>query len=311
MTAADVSAHPAQGGPVGPVVGVVVVTYFPGETLAGFLDSIPSAFSGTADVVVADNGSTDGSVEQAETRPDVRVLRTGGNLGFGTAANRGAALVREDAEFLLIVNPDVVLHPAAIDLLVAAARRHPSAGTLGPAIETPEGVLYPSARRLPTLWLGAGHAALGWAWPTNPWTRQYRQENTGVHERSAGWLSGSCLLVRRSAFQQIGGFDEGYFMYFEDVDLGARMQRAGWQNVYIPDAVATHIGGHATERQGAAMVTEHHRSAYRYLAARHPGPWRAPVRLALRLALRVRSAIAVRSAGVSAGARFDGRRRRS
>lgn len=312
---------PEQAGPdqvtpdrVGPdraaVLGVVAVTYSPGETLAAFLDSVPAAFAGTTEIVLADNGSTDGSVEAAAARPAVRLLRTGANLGFGTAANRGVSALRSDVEFVLIANPDVVLHAGSVDALLRAARRHPEAGTLGPAIETPEGVLYPSARRLPTLSLGAGHAVLGWLWPRNPWTRQYRAESDEVRERAAGWLSGSCLLVRRTAFDQVGGFDERYFMYFEDVDLGARMERAGWQNVYVPDAVVTHVGGHATQRQGARMVAEHHRSAYRYLAARHQGVLQLPVRAVLRLTLGVRAAIAMRSARVSAGAKLDGRRLR-
>lgn len=291
-----------------PLIGIVAVTYSPGETLGPFLDSVGPAYEGPTDVVLADNGSTDGSVEQAELRPGVRLLRTGGNLGFGTAANRGVAAIGPGAEFVLIANPDTVLQPGCLDELLRAARRHRGAGTLGPAILTPDGVLYPSARRLPTLWLGAGHAVVGWVWPRNPWTRQYRAEEAGVHERAAGWLSGSCLLVRRKAFESIGGFDEHYFMYFEDVDLGLRMRQAGWENVYVPDAVVTHIGGHATERQGSAMVVEHHRSAYRYLAARHPGPMQWPVRAALRAALAVRSAIAARSDKVSGGARLDGQR---
>ncbi|MET3808758.1 N-acetylglucosaminyl-diphospho-decaprenol L-rhamnosyltransferase [Nakamurella sp. UYEF19] len=290
------------------ILGVVVVTYSPGETLASFLDSVGPAYQGPTDIVLADNGSTDGSVEEAQHREGVRLLRTGGNLGFGSGANRGAAVVDRSAEFVLIANPDVVLHPGSLDVLVAAAHRHPTAGVLGPAILTPDGVLYPSARRLPTIWLGAGHAVLGWIWPKNPWTRQYRAENNGVHERAAGWLSGSCLLLRRKAFDQIDGFDEHYFMYFEDVDLGARMQQHGWENLYVPDAVVTHIGGHAAERQGATMIAEHHRSAYRYLAGGHPGVWQFPVRAVLRVALGLRAAIATRSGRVSGGAKLDGRR---
>ncbi|SDP04351.1 N-acetylglucosaminyl-diphospho-decaprenol L-rhamnosyltransferase [Nakamurella panacisegetis] len=290
------------------LLGIVVVTYSPGETLAAFLDSVPAAYAGPTDIVLADNGSTDGSVEQAAERPGVRLLRTGGNLGFGTGANRGAAVIDPKADFLLVVNPDVVLHPGSIDVLLEAAVRHPEAGALGPAIVTPDGTLYPSARRLPTIALGAGHAVLGWGWPKNPWTRAYRAENSGVHERVAGWLSGSCLLLRRSAFEQIDGFDEHYFMYFEDVDLGRRLSEAGWTSVYVPDAVVTHIGGHAAERAGSAMVVEHHRSAYRYLAARHPAWWQLPIRVGLRVALKARQVIAVRSGKVSAGARLDGRR---
>lgn len=291
-----------------PLIGVVVVTYSPGDTLAAFLDSVPAAYAGPVDVVVADNGSTDGSIELASERGDVRVLRTGGNLGFGTAANRGAKVVDPNAEFLLVVNPDLVLHPGSIDAMVAAAQRHPEGAVFGPAILTPDGELYPSARRLPTIWLGAGHAVLGWVWPKNPWTRQYRAENDRVDERAAGWLSGSCLLIRRTLFEQISGFDEHYFMYFEDVDLGRRVHQVGRQNIYVPGAVVTHIGGHATAQHSAQMVAEHHRSAYRYLASQHPGVWQSPVRLLLRAALGLRSAIAVRSHKVSGGAKLDGRR---
>jgi len=291
------------------VVGVVAVTYFPGATLDAFLDSLPAALTGArADVVLADNGSTDASVERAAARPGVRLLRTGGNLGFGTAANRGAAAVDPAATAVLIANPDVVLHPGAVDRLLAALDRYPDAGAVGPAIVTPDGELYPSARRLPTLTLGVGHAALGWLWPANPWTRRYRAEDTGVSERTAGWLSGSCLLVRRSAFAAVGGFDEDYFMYFEDVDLGARLAAAGWRSVYVPAAVATHIGGHATARAGAPMITAHHDSAYLYLAGRYPARWQAPARWTLKGALRIRALIALRSHRVSGGARLDGRR---
>ena len=178
---------------------------------------------------------------------------------------------------------------------------------MGPAILTPDGVLYPSARRLPTLWLGAGHAILGWVWPTNPWTRKYRAENSGVHARTAGWLSGSCLLVRRKAFEQIGGFDERYFMYFEDVDLGARMQQAGWENCYVPDAVVTHIGGHATERQAA-------QDGGRASSERLPLPGRASSGMGCSFRygpccgshLGLRAVVAMRSAKVAGGAKLDG-----
>lgn len=291
------------------VVGVVAVTYFPGETLDAFLDSLPAALTGArADVVLADNGSTDGSIERAAGRPGVRLVRTGGNLGFGAAANRGVAAVDPTATAVLIANPDVVLHPGAVDRLVAALERYPDAGAVGPAIVTPDGELYPSARRLPSLTLGVGHAALGWLWPANPWTRRYRAEDTGVSERAAGWLSGSCLLVRRSAFRQLAGFDESYFMYFEDVDLGARLAGGGWRSVYVPGAVATHIGGHATARAGAPMIAAHHDSAYRYLAGRYPARWQAPARWSLKVALRIRALVALRSHRVSGGARLDGRR---
>src|ERR1700675_225979 len=96
-------------------------------------------------------------------------------------------------------------------------------GRRGPLARDPDGSVYPSARHLPSLVRGSMHAVLGPVWPRNPWTAAYRQERLEPSERTVGWLSGSCLLVRRSAFSQIGGFDERYFMYMEDVDLGERL----------------------------------------------------------------------------------------
>jgi N-acetylglucosaminyl-diphospho-decaprenol L-rhamnosyltransferase len=156
--------------------------------------------------------------------------------------------------------------------------------------------VYPSARLLPSLGRGIGHAVLGRLWPGNPWSRSYRQSDVSVTERTAGWLSGSCQLLRRAAFEAVGGFDERYFMYFEDTDLGDRIGQAGWQNVYVPSAEVVHIGGHATGKASERMLAEHHRSAYRYLSGRYAGPWYAPVRLAVRAGLAVRSRLEVRAA---------------
>lgn len=286
-------------------IGIVVVTYSPGDELSGFLDSVPAATTLPTRIVMADNGSTDGSVESAAAAGRAELLRTGGNLGYGSAANRGVAALPADIEYVLVANPDVVLHPGSIDTLLAAARDSPLAGALGPAIRTPDGALYPSARRLPTLTAGAGHAVLGWVWPRNPWTRRYRAEDEKVGRRPAGWLSGSCLLLRRKAFDAVGGFDERYFMYFEDIDLADRLARAGWLNLYVPDAEVEHVGGHATERTPGPMLDEHHRSAYRYLADRRPARWQAPLRWGLKAALTARAAVARHSSKVAAGAAID------
>lgn len=302
---------PTSTGTTGPdpdVIGLVVVTYSPGAALTGLLDSLPAATGRTVTTVLADNGSTDGSVESAAERPHVQLLRTGGNLGYGGAANRGVAALDPTISWVVVANPDVQFGPGSIDELIAAAHRHPRAGALGPLITTPDGLVYPSARELPSIFTGAGHALLGWVWPTNPWTRRYRRDAEHPVERAAGWLSGSCLLLRRAAFEQVNGFDPSYFMYFEDVDLGDRLGRAGWINVYCPSATVVHQGGHATERSSAAMAQAHHDSAYRYLSGRYPGWWRAPLRWGLRGALAVRSLVSARSNKVAGGASVPPRR---
>jgi N-acetylglucosaminyl-diphospho-decaprenol L-rhamnosyltransferase len=136
-----------------------------------------------------------------------------------------------------------------------------------------------------------GHALLTGVWPRNPWTRAYRADESQPGERTVGWLSGSCVLLRRSAFDAVGGFDEGYFMYFEDVDLGFRLGRAGWSNLYVPSARVVHTGAHSTATESARMLKAHHDSAYRYLQKKYPGALLAPLRWSLRLGLTVRSRI--------------------
>ena len=270
-------------------LGVVVVTYSPGEMLDKFLDSLAKATSRQVRVILADNESVDGAPQKAAAeRDDVTFVATGGNLGYGGGANVGVAALPPSVGWVVVANPDIEWADGALDVLLDAAGRWPQGGAFGPLIREPSGVVYPSARLLPSLGRGIGHATLGRVWPGNPWTRAYRQSDRAVRERVAGWLSGSCLLLRRSAFDAVKGFDERYFMYFEDVDLGDRLGRAGWQNVYVPSAEVTHIGGHATSRDSAFMLAAHHRSAYRYLADRHRGPQWVPVMATIKAALAVR-----------------------
>jgi N-acetylglucosaminyl-diphospho-decaprenol L-rhamnosyltransferase len=283
---------------------VVAVTYSPGAALDGFIDSLGAATTLPIELVLADNGSIDGAPERAASRYEhVRLLRTGGNVGYGAAVNAALADLAEG--YAVVANPDVLFHPGAIDELREAARRWPRAATLGPAIRTPGGELYPSARDLPRLSTGAGHALFGWMWPSNPWTARYRRERETPRERPAGWLSGSCLLIDVGAFWSVGGFDPGYFMYFEDVDLAERLTRAGWLHVYVPTAVVEHEGGHATRREPHRMERAHHVSAFRYLSRRYPRPAHAPLRLGFRLGLAARLLASWLSGRVAAGARFQ------
>lgn len=291
-----------------PLLGLVTVAYSPGDTLAAMLDSVQAATGREVAIVVSDNGSDDGSVLAAALRPGVFTVRNPRNLGYGAGANAGVAALPSDADPVLIVNPDVIFAAGSIDALIDGLARHPRAGAVGPMITTGDGLVYPSARQLPAVGAGVGHALLGWFWPGNPWTIAYRRDHSEPSERVAGWLSGSCLLVRREAFDQISGFDPSYFMYFEDVDLGDRLARCGWQSVYVPDAVVSHVGGHTARRHRAEMVRAHHLSAYRYLAGRYNRRWQAPMRLALRAGLWTRSVVASRISKVAGGARLPDRR---
>lgn len=275
-------------------LGIVTVTYSPGPYLESLIESVAQATSRPTRIIAADNGSTDGAPQAAAAaHSNVEFLDTGGNIGYGGAMNAGERFLSEhgqaDPEFLLLVNPDVTFGPGSIDALIDCAKRWPRAGSVGPRIVEPDGNNYPSARALPNLKNGIGHALLGSVWPGNPFSRAYRDDADMSMQRPAGWLSGSCLLVRREAFSQVGGFDERYFMYLEDVDLGDRLARAGWHNVFCPEAAITHAQGHSTKVHAGPMLRAHHASAYQYLADRHPQWWQAPLRAALWLGLRLRA----------------------
>lgn len=276
-------------------LGVVTVTYSPGDYLRRFLGSLEAATQRETLTVLADNGSTDGAPQKAAEDPAVQFLRTGGNIGYGAGMNVGERYLRKlrdsgevDPEFLLLSNPDVEFSPGSIDELLACARRHPEAAAWGPRIVEPDGSTYPSAREVPNLRDGIGHALFSKVWPGNPWSARYRRGDNMSTERTAGWLSGACLLVRWDAFNRIGGFDERYFMYLEDVDLGDRLQRVGYVSIYCPAAKIAHAQGHSTRSHAGPMSAAHHTSAYRFQADRHPGLLQAPLRGVLRVGLTAR-----------------------
>ncbi len=275
-------------------IDVVVVTYNPGETLGAFLSSLDAA-GAVASVTVVDSDSPRRTAEPVARKHGAAFVAMPANLGYGAAANAGAR--RGVAPFIAICNSDVVVAPGAFAALAAAGAADPSIGVLGPRILETGGSLYPSARPLPNFWLGAGHGVFGRVWPGNPWTRHYRPvldpAGPGI---DAGWLSGSCLVVRRDAFERVGGFDEGFFMFMEDVDFGRRLGLAGYRCRWVPAAAVTHMGGHSWRSDPAPMILAHHASAARYVGLAFPGWWRAPVRAALRLGLRARGRAEVAAA---------------
>ncbi len=278
-------------------VGVVTITYSPGDTLDDFIRSLHTEPEARDRIVVVDNGSTDGAPEHADEMYEaVTLIRAPGNVGYGTAANIGVKTFGPEIEWVLIANPDTQVTAGAISTLLEAAKAHPEAGVVGPKILEPDGSVYPSARALPSIRTGIGHAVLSGVWPTNPWTKRYQQRDVSASDdvTAVGWLSGAFLLVRREAFDRIGGFDERFFMYFEDVDLGRRMYLKGWRNLFVPQAIVVHIGGASTERVAGVMVRAHHRSAYQYIAKTHPTLVWKPFLVLLRLGLAVRAGSMIR-----------------
>ena len=278
------------------VVAVATVSFGSGDVLEGFLESVPASSAGPVIVVVADNSPEVASVAQLAVASSAHYLPLDRNLGYGGAMNEAIRSLPSAVEWVLVSNPDVVLTAGAIDALVAAGNSDPRIGAVGPAIMT-DGEVFPSARAVPSLRTGIGHALFANIWLGNPWTRAYRRDsNSDPVRRDAGWLSGACVLVRKSAFDQLGGFDDGYFMYFEDVDLGYRFGKAGYRNLYEPAAVVVHTGAHSTSDHSARMIAVHHQSARRFLSRRYSGWYLWPVRVALIVGLDVRSAFLSRRA---------------
>jgi N-acetylglucosaminyl-diphospho-decaprenol L-rhamnosyltransferase len=277
-------------------VSAVVVNYNAGAHLVECVRSLRS--EGVDEVVVVDNGSGDGSsTALLDIDPDVVLVAAGANLGFGRAANRGAA--RASGEALLICNPDVVVEPGAVKALAAALERDLGLAVVGPRIEDRDGQVYPSPRVFPGLVDALGHAALGLVWPANPFTRRYRMLDADRSQPSdhVDWVSGSCFLARRRAWDELGGFDEAYFMYAEDVDLCWRAGRGGWRVGFEPAARVVHVQGVSTDQHPYRMIVEHHRSLLRFSARSTTGWRRALLPLvAVGMALRVVVACAHRAA---------------
>lgn len=272
-------------------VAVVTVAYRSNDVLPGFLDSIAAASAEPVLTVVVDNRPDEVSLAaKLATGVGAHYVPLPENPGYGGAINAGVATVPDSVRWVLVSNPDVVLHPGVIDALVAVGESDERIGAIGPAVLNPDGTVYPSARRVPSLRTGVGHALFVNLWHDNPWTRRYRADDEAVAARDAGWLSGACLLVRRSAFDALGGFDDAYFMYFEDVDLGYRLGKAGYRNRYEPGVAVTHVGAHTAARDSTVMIRAHHDSARRFIGRKYAGWYLWPVRAALGVGLALRSA---------------------
>ena len=188
----------------------------------------------------------------------MELVRPGRNLGFGAGVNRGLAALAGDPappEWVLVCNPDLVVHPGALTALRQALESEPAWALVGPRIFTETGEVYPSVRNFPSFTDAAGHALLALFNPQNPYTLRYNPGTPpGDVVAPAGWVSGSCFLARRSALEELGGFDEAYFMYLEDTDLCWRAHDAGWGVGFAGTAEVTHVQGFSTARHPYRMM---------------------------------------------------------
>jgi N-acetylglucosaminyl-diphospho-decaprenol L-rhamnosyltransferase len=287
----------------------VVVEYRSGPCLAACLRSLLADDSaGPVEIVVVDNGGDaaerlggDAAERLGGEFPEVRVLSTGENLGYAGGFNLGVAATH--APVVAVCNPDLVIEHGTGAAMVARLDAERDLGAVGPVIRNPDGSQYPSARTMPSLVDAIGHALFGVVRPNNRFTRRYRQLDVDpTRTRNVEWLSGAAMWFRRSALDSVGGWDEGYFMFMEDVDVCWRLRRLGWRVAYDPGGAVVHEQGVSREHHPVAMIVRHHRSVYRYADKRWKGPKRVLlVPAALFLTARATIEVLARALGARPG----------
>ncbi len=226
-------------------VTVIIVSWNARELLRGCLESLQQNASDVVkEIIVVDNASSDGSPAMVASEfPTVQLVCSEQNLGFARANNVG--LKQATGEFVALINSDVVVHPNCLQRLVAFMQAHADIGLIGPKIFGGDSLLQRSCRLLPGKWnlavqaLGLDRCLWRWGWFSGREMRHWDQLNSAEVEV----LSGCFWLAREKAAAQVGGLDERFFFYAEDVDWCKRFREAGWQTYFLAEATATHFGG--------------------------------------------------------------------
>jgi hypothetical protein len=229
----------------------------------------------TGEVIVVDNASSDGSAAMVGAFfPWVRLIASPDNLGFTGGNNRAIPLSR--GRYVLFLNPDAEVVGDGLAAMVTCMEDMPEIGVLGPELRYGDGTLQSSRRRFPTLAMALFESTpLAWHWPNNAWARRYHMDDVPVPSAESGevqtvdWVVGAALLVRRMALEQVGGFDEGYFMYSEELDWCRRAKTAGWQVAYFAGAQVVHYEGKSSEQIAAARHIRFQTSKVRYFRKVH------------------------------------------
>jgi hypothetical protein len=247
-------------------LSIVIICWNDWKVIENCLRSI---FEGTHkieyEVIVSDNGSTDGSVENIRKEfPRVRIIENRVNLGFAKGNNAGIREAR--GEYVLILNPDTIVHEGSLDRWMEFAECHPEAGGFGCRVLNPDGTYHETARPFPT---ASGEliaalylrplALLGRAFQSDIY---YRWE--GRTEREIDWQAGCCVMFRGELLRKLGGFDGRFFYHYEELDLCHRVSEAGFPLRFTPEVTITHLGGQSVGRFPVRFALEKNRNRYRY-----------------------------------------------
>jgi N-acetylglucosaminyl-diphospho-decaprenol L-rhamnosyltransferase len=244
-------------------ISVIIINWNTCDLLFNCLDSL-SQIEGDLDieVIVVDNGSTDGSQAMLlEWFPQVRLIQNNENLGFARANNQALAVSR--GRYALLLNSDALLLANALPTMLELAEAQPRAGIVGPRLLNADSTFQASHTPFPDLWQeflilsGLGRLLYGRCYPSRG-----PEEDKGP--QIVDYVEGACLLVRREAFEDVGGLDEGYFMYAEEVDWCFTMREKGWQVWYQPAATVIHLGGGSSRGRQGRREADLYRSRVRF-----------------------------------------------
>ena len=263
-------------------ISVVIVNWNTRELLAQAIDSLQAQLTGRPlDIIVVDNGSSDGSQAMLRARyPALRLLANAENRGFGPANNQGVAAARGD--YVLLFNSDAWATDDFLAPLAAVLDAEPRAAIVGAQLRNPDGSFQASHTPFPTLrqefltLTGIGRRVARRNYPTRG-----PEEARGA--RPVDYVEGACLLLRKAAFDAVGGFDEAFFMYAEDVDLCYRLTRAGWQVWYQPQARVRHMSAGSSRQRLTNQAADMYQSRVRYFAKHHGAPAAQALRLQILL----------------------------
>jgi len=260
-----------------PDLTICIVSWNTREYLLRCLESIREAPDlATREVIVVDNASQDGTVEAVTAaHPEVKLVQNAENVGY--AAGNNEAIRRASGRHILLLNPDIVVHPGSLDALLDVLRRRREAGAVAPRLILPDGTVQASCRTFPTpdviLWEALGLSRL---FSRSRVFGKYRMTWWDYDdERRVEQPMASALLIRGETIDQVGPMDEGFPIFFNDVDLCMRIHEAGWEIWFTPEASMDHVGGASTSQAPRRMIIESHRSFVRFYRKHYRGelPW--------------------------------------
>ncbi len=268
----------------GPDLSIVIVNWNVCALLRRCLHSILATMGvwPVSEVIVVDCASADGSVAMVQREfPSVRLLSASENLGYARGANWGVA--QAAGRYLMIMNPDTEIVDDALATLVHYMEAHPGVGAVGPQLRYADGSAQPSRRRFPTPMTAFWESTLLQQWfPRNRFAQHYYMVDQPADlTQPVDWLVGAALMIRRAAWEQVGPLDEGYFMYFEELDWCRRCRAAGWEVHYVPQAVVIHHEGKSSGQVPAARTVRFQRSKVRYFRKYHGAAWAFLIRVFL------------------------------